>query len=141
MTEWPAVVSQAGPAQRGGLGLARPRVRSRARPCGHSLARVPGPETRAREAPGCPRAGCLRRREGRAAELRLRDELRGRVDVPFGAPGPRGLGGGGSHGESHRGCVVRSPPLAPRSGWTRFGGPSGPVKRSPGRRWQGARRV
>lgn len=94
MTEWPAVVSQAGPAQRGGLGLARPRVRSRARPCGHSLARVPGPETRACEAAGCPRAGCLRRREGRAAELRLRDELGGRVDVPFGAPGPRGLGEG-----------------------------------------------
>lgn len=94
MTEWPTVVSQAGPAQRGGLGLARPRVRSRARPCRHSLARVPGPETRACEAAGCPRAGCLRRREGRAAELRLRDELGGRVDVPFGAPGPRGLGRG-----------------------------------------------
>lgn len=137
MTEWPAVVSQAGPAQRGGLGLARPRVRSRARPCGHSLARVPGPETRACEAAGCPRAGCLRRREGRAAELRLRDELGGRVDV---LRGQEAWEGGGSHGESHRGCVVRSPPLAPRSGWARFGGPSGPVKRSPGRRWQGARR-
>lgn len=130
-------VSRAGPARRGGLGLAKPRelhvpvhagtarLAFRALRPAHArppAVREPGVEGAERDT-GPSRGLGVRGGPGRTHPSGLRG---------------RGAGaGGGSHGESHRRCAVRSPPLAPRSGWARFGGPS------PGRRWRGggARRV